>query len=148
MHLDAIVTNGDMTHKQRNQLLAEMTEAVTHLVLKNSYLQMQSLSISHSISPQLLDLHGRFIRHLERQGQLDRALEFLPSHKVLAERQVVQQGLTAPELCVLQAYSKITLYKTLLESDLLEEPYFKTNLENYFSAPLLSIIVELFLCLV
>ncbi|RKZ41294.1 MAG: NAD-glutamate dehydrogenase [Gammaproteobacteria bacterium] len=134
--LDAIVTNGDMTHKQRNQLLAEMTEAVTHLVLKNSYLQMQSLSISHSISPQLLDLHGRFIRHLERQGQLDRALEFLPSHKVLAERQVVQQGLTAPELCVLQAYSKITLYKTLLESDLLEEPYFKTNLENYFSAPL------------
>ena len=134
--LDAIVTNGDMTHKQRNQLLVEMTDAVANLVLKNNRLQTQAISIPLSISPQLLDLHGRFIRHLERQGQLARELEFLPNNKMLAERLTAQQGLTAPELCVLQAYSKITLYKTLLDSDLPELPYFKTILENYFPAPL------------
>jgi len=134
--LDAIVRNGDMTQKQRNQLLMEMTEAVAHLVLKNNYLQIQAISTPLSISDQLLDLHGRFIRHLESKGHLDRALEFLPNNKMLAERRAEKEGLTAPELCVLQAYSKIVLYKRLLDSDLPEDPYFKTILDNYFPAPL------------
>jgi glutamate dehydrogenase len=134
--LNAIVANGDMTNKQRNQMLADMTDAVSKLVIKNNYLQAQAISIPLSISPQMFDLHVRFIRHLEKQGQLDRELEFLPNNKMLAERRTAQQGLTSPELCVLLAYSKITLYRALLESDLPEEPYFRQILENYFPAPL------------
>jgi glutamate dehydrogenase len=135
--LNAIIANGDMTEKQRNQLLAELTSAVADLVLKNNYLQTQALSISRSHSFQLLDLHSRFIRHLERTGQLDRELEYLPTHKMLTERRAAQQGLTSPELCVLLAYSKISLYKRLLDSKLPEEPYcLKNILANYFPAPL------------
>jgi glutamate dehydrogenase len=134
--LNAIVANQDMTEKQRNIMLADMTEEVAKLVLKNNYLQTQALSISQSIAPQLLDLHSRFIRRLEKDGLLARQLEFLPTDKVLAKRRAKQQGLTSPELCVLQAYSKITLYNQLLDSDLPEEGYFKTVLENYFPAPL------------
>jgi glutamate dehydrogenase len=134
--LDAVVRNGEMTQKQRNQLLMEMTDTVANLVLKNNYLQIQAISTPLSISDQLLDLHGRFIRHLESKGHLDRALEFLPNNKMLAERRAEKEGLTAPELCVLQAYSKIVLYKRLLDSDLPEDPYFKTILDNYFPAPL------------
>ena len=135
--LNAIVANGDMTDKQRNLMLADMSNAVANLVLKNHYLQTQALSISRSISPQLLDLHTRFIRSLESNGQLDRELEFLPNNKMLAERRAAQQGLTSPELGVLQAYSKMTLYQTLLASDLPEGPYFiKTILANYFPRPL------------
>ncbi len=135
--LNAIVANGDMTDKQRNTLLAELTDTVASLVLKNNDLQTQALSISRSLSPQLLDLHARFIRHFESKGQLYRELEFLPTDKMLTERRAAQQGLTSPELCVLHAYSKITLCKTLLDADLPEEPYFiNTILENYFPAPL------------
>jgi len=132
--LNAIVANGDMTNKQRRLMLVYMTERVSQLVLKNNYLQAQAITLS--ISPQMFDLHARFIRHLEKQGQLDRELEFLPNNKILAERRAAQQGFTSPELCVLLAYSKISLYQALLGSDLPEEPYFRSILENYFPPPL------------
>ena len=38
---------------------------------------------------------------LEREGKLDRALEFLPSDEELSERMAAGQGLTRPELAVL-----------------------------------------------
>ncbi|KHD08879.2 NAD-glutamate dehydrogenase [Candidatus Thiomargarita nelsonii] len=127
---------GDMTNKQRNLMLAEMTEQVSELVLKNNYLQTQAISIPLSISPQMFDLHARFLRHLEKQGQIDRELEFLPNNKILAERRTAQQGFTSPELCILLAYSKISLYQALLGSDLPENPYFRSILEKYFPSPL------------
>jgi len=134
--LNAIVANGDMTQKQRNLMLVEMTDTVSELVLKNNELQSQAINITLSISPQLLDLHARFLRHLEKQEKLDRQLEFLPNNKMLAERRAAQQGLTSPELCILLAYSKIVLYKSLMESSLPEEPYFRKILSNYFPSPL------------
>lgn len=140
--LDAIVTNGDMTEKQRNQLLYEMTETVADSVLKNNYLQTQALSIVCYLSPQLLDLHTRFLRYLERTGQLARDLEFLPNDKTLSKRRATQQGLTSPELCVLMAYSKITLYNALLDCELPEEPYFQNTLTRYFPKPLLERFVK------
>ncbi len=134
--LNAIVTNGDLTQKQRNLLLIDMTAAVSELVLKNNKLQSQVINMTSSISPQLLDLHARFIRHLEKQHKLDRELEFLPNSKMLAERRAAQQGLTSPELCILLAYSKIDLYQNLLESTLPEEPYFRNILSSYFPSPI------------
>ncbi len=134
--LDTIVANEDMTYKQRNNLLHDMTDSVANLVLQNNYLQTQALSIALFLAPSLLNVHSRLIRHLERNGKLDRELEFLPNNKTLAERKTNQLGLNSPELCVLIAYSKITLYTDLLESDLPEDPYFQTILTNYFPAPL------------
>ncbi|MDM8569430.1 NAD-glutamate dehydrogenase, partial [Thiotrichales bacterium HSG1] len=134
--LDAVVANGDVTYKQRNNLLHDMTSSVANLVLQNNYLQTQALSIALSLAPSLLNVHARLLRHLEQSSQLNRELEFLPNNKILAERKTNQQGLNSPELCVLIAYSKITLYKDLLESDLPEEPYFQTVLSNYFPSQL------------
>ncbi|MDM8566724.1 NAD-glutamate dehydrogenase [Candidatus Halobeggiatoa sp. HSG11] len=134
--LDTVVANGDMTCKQRDILLHDMTDSVASLVLQNNYLQTQALSIGLSLAPSLLNVHIRLIRYLEQNGQLDRELEFLPTNKVLAERKSNQQGLNSPELCVLIAYSKITLYKDLLESDLPEDPYFQNVLTNYFPSQL------------
>ncbi|MBE9562092.1 MAG: NAD-glutamate dehydrogenase, partial [Proteobacteria bacterium] len=127
---------GDMTYKQRNNLLHDMTDSVANLVLQNNYLQTQALSIALSLAPSLLNVHTRLLRYLENNGHLDRELEFLPNNKVLAERKTNQQGLNSPELCVLIAYSKITLYQALLESDLPEDPYFQTVLTNYFPSQL------------
>ncbi|MDQ3860968.1 MAG: NAD-glutamate dehydrogenase, partial [Actinomycetota bacterium] len=48
--LDAIVENGDMTEKQRNELLAEMTEEVAQLVLRDNYQQTQAIDQAKALA--------------------------------------------------------------------------------------------------
>jgi glutamate dehydrogenase len=134
--LDAVVAAGDLTEKQRNGLLGEMTDDVAALVLHDSYTQTQALSLGRAQAPSMLDVHDRLIRSLEQAGKLDRALEALPDAEVMAERRSARSGLTTPELAVLLAYAKITLYAELLESDLPEDPYLARDLARYFPAPL------------
>jgi glutamate dehydrogenase len=130
--LDAAVRDGELTLKQRNRLLAEMTDEIAALVLRDNTFQTQSLSVAGRIAPELLEQQARFIRGLERAGRLDRAIEFLPSDDEIAERRTARQGLTAPERAVLLAYSKMQIYEELLASDIAEEPTVATALERYF----------------
>jgi glutamate dehydrogenase len=134
--LDSIVESGDMTGKQRNELLTEMTEEVGQLVLRDNYQQTQALSNSVAQAASMVDVHARYIRALEHSGRLNRELEFLPSEEDLAERKSNDMGLTAPEFAILLAYTKITLYRELLDSDVTEDPYLSGELERYFPTPL------------
>ena len=134
--LDTVVADGDMTVKQRNALLAEMTDAVAERVLRGTYAQTQALSLARAQAPAMLDVHDRMMRDLEAAGRLDRALEALPDAETIAERRTAGLGLTQPELAVVLAYSKITLYAALLDSDLPEDPALDGELERYFPAPL------------
>jgi glutamate dehydrogenase len=134
--LDSVVRAGDMTEKQRNELLAAMTDEVARLVLRDSYTQTQALSLARAQAPGMLDVHDRLIRSLEQAGKLDRALEALPDAEAIDDRATAREGLTRPELAVVLAYSKITLYAALLESDLPEDPYLSRELAAYFPAPL------------
>lgn len=121
--LNGIVANGDMTVKQRNQLLVDMTDNVAALVLKNNYWQTQAINIALTQAVKNHDLLVRFIESLESQGKLDREIEYLPDDKELLERKVQAKGLTAPEIAVLLSYSKITLKESILDSDVPEDPY-------------------------
>ncbi|HEV2813153.1 MAG TPA: NAD-glutamate dehydrogenase domain-containing protein, partial [Solirubrobacteraceae bacterium] len=134
--LGSVVAAGDMTVKQRDRLLAEMTEEVADLVLRNNDRQAEALSLAASQSPLMLDVHDRFIRHLEHVARLDRELEALPDAEAVEERRAAGKGLTRPELAVLLAYSKITVYAALLDSDLPEDPHLSTDLARYFPSPL------------
>src|SRR5918995_1132844 len=134
--LDAIVEAGDMTEKQRNELLVEMTEEVAQLVLRDNYQQTQALSLAVAQAASMVDVHARYIRALEHAGKLNRELEFLPSEETLAERKSEGMGLTAPEFAILLSYTKLTLYGDLLESDVVEDPYLSGELERYFPTPL------------
>jgi glutamate dehydrogenase len=134
--LDSVVAAGDMTVKQRNALLAEMTDAVAERVLKGSYSQTQALSLARFQAPAMLDVHDRFMRDLETTAKLDRSLEALPDAEVIAERRQAGHGLTQPELAVALAYSKITLYAALLASDLPDDPALEGELAIYFPSPL------------
>jgi glutamate dehydrogenase len=134
--LDSIVADGDMTEKQRNELLAEMTDEVARLVLRDSYTQTQALSLALAQAPGMLDVHDRLIRSLEQAGKLDRALEALPDADAIGDRATARLGLSQPELAVVLAYSKITLYAALLESDLPEDAYLARELAAYFPDPL------------
>jgi glutamate dehydrogenase len=134
--LGAVVRDGEMTEKQRNKLLADMTDEVAALVLRDNTFQTQSLSVSGVMAPGLLDAQERFMRELERAGKLNRPLEFLPGDEELAERRTAKRGLTSPEAAVLLAYSKIALYDELLASDVPEDHYIATAIERYFPQPL------------
>ncbi len=134
--LGAVVADGEMTVKQRDRLLAEMTEEVAALVLQDNYLQTQAISVAEAMGADLLEPQVRFMRTLEREGRLDRAVEFLPDDEALAERLRDRQAFTRPELSVLLAYSKMALYDDLLHSDVPEDPYLSTDLVKYFPRPL------------
>jgi len=131
--LDSVVAEGRLNVEERNQLLAEMTDEVATLVLRDNYLQTQSLSVREST---LLEAQTRLIKSQEKTGKLNRAIEFLPSEEELASRKAAKKGLTSPERAVLLAYSKITLYDGLLSSEVPDDPYVSAALENYFPTPL------------
>jgi glutamate dehydrogenase len=126
--LGGVVADGDMTEKQRNELLAEMTDDVARLVLRNNYRQTQAISLATSQASSMLGVHSRLIQHLEQTGRLRRELAALPSEEIIAER----GGLVAPELAVLLAYAKIELFDALVASDLPDDPYMANELVRYF----------------
>ena len=134
--LGLAITEGELTEKQRNTLLAEMTDDVAALVLRDNYFQTQALSVTGRIAPQLLDAQQRFIQYLEKGDRLNRELEFLPSDEEIAERRSNGIGLTSPERAVMLAYSKIWLYDELLASTLPDDPWVETALARYFPKPL------------
>ncbi|WP_129140187.1 NAD-glutamate dehydrogenase [Modicisalibacter coralii] len=136
--LDDIVKNGDMTEKQRNQLLADMTEEVAGLVLRDNYRQTQALSLSEILSREGLGPYRRFINELEASGHLDRELEFLPDDETLLERSNNEEGLTLPELSVLISYAKSTLKGDLIASEVPDDPYIQRYLERAFPKALIE----------
>ncbi|GEK46281.1 NAD-glutamate dehydrogenase [Bisbaumannia pacifica] len=136
--LDDIVKSGDMTDKQRNQLLAEMTEDVSRLVLRDNYQQTQALSLAEILSKEGMGPYRRFISELEANGQLDRELEFLPDDETLLERSNADEGLTLPELSVLISYSKMVLKGDLIDSEVPDDPYIQQHLERIFPTVLVE----------
>ena len=134
--LNEVVAAGDLTGKQRNRLLSEMGDEVAELVLRNNYLQTQALSVAASQASSLLEVHSRLIRRLERDGELDREIEFLPGAEEIAERHAAGGGLFRPELAVLAAYVKIGLFQRLLASTLPDETFVVNELGAYFPSAL------------
>jgi glutamate dehydrogenase len=130
--MNDVVENGDLTVKQRDQVLVEMTDEVAGFVLQDNYLQTQAISFAEYQGIELLDQQIALMRALEKQGRLDRAIEFLPSDEVLGERQAGGKGLSRPELAILLSYSKMTLYDDLLPSDLPDDPKLVGDTARYF----------------
>ena len=134
--LNEIVSNGDMTEKQRNKLLAEMTDEVSELVLLNNYRQTQAISLAAMQAALNVELHSRYIEDLVGRGKLNRELEFLPDTQALVERKLAGKGMTRPGIAVLLAYSKMILKEQILASDVAEDPYLANMVEKPFPKPL------------
>ncbi|MEU7634476.1 MULTISPECIES: NAD-glutamate dehydrogenase [unclassified Streptomyces] len=134
--LNSVVADGDMTVKQRNKLLAEMTDEVGSLVLRNNYAQNTALALAIAQSSSMLHAQQRFMRRLVRDGHLDRALEFLPTDRQIRERLNAGRGLTQPETAVLLAYTKITVADELIQTGLPDDPYLQRLLHAYFPTAL------------
>ncbi|MEU4195031.1 NAD-glutamate dehydrogenase [Kribbella sp. NPDC026611] len=130
--LDKVVADGDLTEKQRNDIIASMTDEVGALVLKSNYRQNIALANATAQAPALLHVHQDWVRRLEKQRLLDRELEFLPSVSEFKRRKAEGRGLTSPELSVLIAYSKIVMEAELLKTTLPDDSFLKHKLASYF----------------
>ncbi len=134
--LSDAIGRGELPAKQRDGLLAGMTEEVAALVLRDNYQQTQSITVTRFQDTGRLDEQQRLMRSLERDGRLDRALEYLPNDEEIDERHKTGRALTRPELAVLLAYAKIVTYDALLDSDLPDDPLLGDDLARYFPAPI------------
>ncbi|HEX8779682.1 MAG TPA: NAD-glutamate dehydrogenase, partial [Nocardioides sp.] len=130
--LDRVVAAGDMTGKQRNQLLADMTDEVADLVLRDNYEQNLALANAAAHAAPLLHVHEYWMKELSRRGVLNRELEGLPSPRQVRRMLDRGEALSVPELSVLMAWTKIVLADELLESDLPDDPYLLEDLQHYF----------------
>ncbi|ORE96559.1 NAD-glutamate dehydrogenase superfamily protein [Stappia sp. 22II-S9-Z10] len=122
---------GRLSREERNTLLAQMTEEVGDLVLRNNYLQTLAISLSKRQGTHNAGLQRRLMEVLEPRG-LDREIEDLPSNTALEERVAGGEGLTRPEIGVLLAYAKIVLFDDILQSDVPDDAYLSKELERYF----------------
>ncbi|WP_082587571.1 NAD-glutamate dehydrogenase [Nocardioides sp. Soil774] len=130
--LDRVVRAGAMDEEARNHLLAEMTDEVGALVLRDNYEQNLALANAEAHAPSLLHVHEDWMRALEKRGVLNRDLEGLPSTRQVKRRLDRKQALSAPELSVLLAWTKIVLADELIDSDLPDDPYLREDLLAYF----------------
>jgi glutamate dehydrogenase len=125
-------SSGALDVAERDALLASMTEDVSAIVLRDNYQQTQALSIATSHGLEKLASHVRLMKALEALGGLNRGVEGLPSDRELDERKRSNVGLTRPELAVLLAYAKMTLFEALLKSAVVDDPLLLPDLELAF----------------
>ncbi len=136
--LDRAVRDGEISHDARNTLLQEMTDEVAALVLRHNYHQNMALATARAQAPQMLHVHARYLRMLERGKRLRRGQDAVPGQKEIAERRSAGKGLTNPELALLLAHTKIAAAEEVLASGLADDPYLRRELTGYFPAPLRS----------
>jgi len=134
--LGGVVADGELTVPQRDALLADMTDEVADLVLRDNYDQARALANARAQAALLLPVHRRMITDLEESGQLDRDLEALPADEDLAARAAAGDGLTLPEFAVLMAYTKIALEREVLADGLADDAWTERVLVDYFPTPL------------
>ena len=106
------IERGALTFDERNELLESATDDVVRRVLYDNYLQARSLSQEVAVAAERNEACEDLMLQLEAEGELDRAVEFLPTSDEMAERRGRGEGLTRPELALLVAYSKRSIKET------------------------------------
>lgn len=130
--LDEMIAEGDLTSKQRNQLLESMTNSVSDLVLENNYYQTFALSLAQYQVTTRMGEYRRFIQYLESHDLLNRSLEFLPDDEQLSDRMSKSTPLTRPELSVLLSYAKVMLKDEFIKQNIASESCLQKSVESAF----------------
>ncbi|OXY82492.1 NAD-glutamate dehydrogenase [Oceanimonas doudoroffii] len=136
--LNKLVAEGELTKKHRDELLYDMTDKVADIVLTNAYRQSQTISITQHRGARTLKEHQRFMQWLEREGRLDRNLEYLPNDEELGERMAAGRGLTRPEMAILVAYGKMVLKDMLNIPEVTNNEYIARLLPDSMPEQLVS----------
>jgi glutamate dehydrogenase len=124
--------SGKITRAERDEIIESVVDDVVEAILYDNFLQAQVLSQEAAESHRMVELYADLMDRLERDGILDREIEFLPSAEEMVQRGKDGLGMTRPELAVLLAYAKRSLTDLLLDSDLPDDSHFETDLFGYF----------------
>ncbi|MBO0848970.1 MAG: NAD-glutamate dehydrogenase, partial [Pseudonocardia sp.] len=130
--LGRVIAAGELTEQGRIQLLEEMTDDVSRLVLDDNFSQNALLGVSRAHAEPMVGVHARLVADLESRGGLDRELDVLPDNAGFARLERLGQGLTSPELATLLAHVKLDLKARLLTTDLPDASVFAGRLMEYF----------------
>jgi glutamate dehydrogenase len=130
--LSPLLESEELTMEARNTLLEKMTVEVADEVLANSDAHGKQLSLDQIRSAQDPLFFSRTIEWVCRKSGTSRSMLTLPSDDDLARRVQNRQGLTRPELAVLQAHVKMHVFKDLVRSEGSEIPEFQDRVRSYF----------------
>lgn len=130
--LDEVIRRGELNPGERPELLASMTDEVAALVLAHNTSQNLALTTALNRAPFNVLAHWDLIRMYERDGFLNREIEYLPNDEEMARRAAENLGLSAPELAVLMAYTKIVVAEELKAHSAASDPFFGQTLQDYF----------------
>ena len=130
--LGLAIARGELTLEDRNRMLEACAPDVVAHVLYDNYLQAQILSQEEEQSTQRIEAYEDLMQQLEAEGELERDVEFLPTTDEMTERRANGAGMTRPELSVLLAYAKRSVFRALLETDLPDSEYLVADLARYF----------------
>ncbi len=129
--------SGKITREERDEIIESVADDVVQAILYDNFLQAQILSQEAAASKRTVEQYGELMDRLDRDGILDREIEFLPTADEMIQRAKDGVGMTRPELAVLLAYAKRNLTDLLVRSDLPDDPHFEADLLSYFP-PLVS----------
>lgn len=130
--LQGVQETGALSSTDRNKLLREMTPEVSELVLAHNRQQNLAVTLCEARGMRALEPFSHFLRKIEREGRLDRGVEFLPDDAQIESYRIAGTGFSRPELCVILAYAKNTLCEDLLVTDLPQESFLQPLLQAYF----------------
>jgi len=137
--LGLAIQRGELKMDGRNALQQECAGDVVAHVLYDNYQQAQILSQEVELSAQRIEAYEDLMQQLEAgDGELERDVEFLPSSEEMAERRSAGEGLVRPELAVLLAYAKRSIFAALVDSDLPDSPYLAVDLRGYFPSKIVE----------
>ncbi|HUP73110.1 MAG TPA: NAD-glutamate dehydrogenase domain-containing protein [Acidimicrobiales bacterium] len=134
--LDAVCLDGRLDAGERRELLEGMRDEVADHVLATNHSVARALTNAMAEAHSLVQVHKEQLRWLEQVAQLDRDVEKLPSASECEQRWQAGEGLTAPELAVMMAYTKTVIATDLADADLLSDDAFVRLLADYFPLPL------------
>jgi glutamate dehydrogenase len=131
--LDRLVKKGVVKgRKERNQILAEMTDEVAALVLADNDSQALCLTLDGIRSGRRYEEFVALVDDMVGAGILNRADEAVPSRDELLASPEKKRGLPRPLLAVLLGYTKMHAFQTVLETDFPDSKSGRPFLEGYF----------------
>jgi len=123
---------GELSLEERNSVLEQCANEACEKVLSHNKKQSELISLAVRRSRSNVRYYRNLLDRLEKEGLLDREGESLPDDETLKKRSEMKAGLSRPELAVVTAYTKMSLYETLINSTIPEESFVERYLIDYF----------------
>jgi glutamate dehydrogenase len=121
-----------ISRTERDEIIQSVSGDVVDAILYDNFLQAQIVSQEAAMSSRLVEAYTDLMDRLEREGLLNREIEYLPTAEEMAQRSREGKGMSRPEIAVLLAYAKMSLTEHLRGSSLPEDPHFVADLLAYF----------------